>query len=57
VARGFHAAIARVLAGNPACHFYERLDARPVKEGTLDLGGQAYPEVWYGWDDLRVLAA
>lgn len=57
VARGFHAAIARVLVGNPACRFYERLGARPVKEGTLDLGGQPYPEVWYGWDDLRVLAA
>ena len=57
MARGFHAAIARVLAGNPACRFNERLGARPVKEGTLDLGGQAYPEVWYGWDDLRVLAA
>ena len=57
VGRGFHAAIARVLAGNPACRFYERLGARRVKEGTLDLGGQPYAEVWYGWDDLRVLAA
>ena len=57
VARGFHAAIARVLAGNPAWRFYERLGARRVKEGTLDLGGQPYPEIWYGWDDLRVLAA
>jgi GNAT superfamily N-acetyltransferase len=56
VARGFHAAIARVLAANPACRFYERLGAHPVKEGTLELGGQPYPEVWYGWDDIRVIA-
>ena len=34
VARGFHAAIARVLAGNPACHFYERLGARPGQGGN-----------------------
>src|SRR5687767_6211040 len=57
VARGFHAAIVRVLAANPARLFYERLGARRVKEGSLVLGDQPYPEVWYGWDDLRELAA
>jgi GNAT superfamily N-acetyltransferase len=55
--RSFHAAIVRVLAANPACHFYERLGARRVKEGSLELGGQPYPELWYGWDDLRQLIA
>ena len=57
VARGFHAAIVRVLAANPACRFYERVGARRVKEGSLELGGQPYAEVWYGWDDLRELTA
>jgi GNAT superfamily N-acetyltransferase len=57
VDRGFHAAIVRVLADNPACRFYERLGGRRVKEGSLELGGQPYAEVWYGWDDLRDLAA
>ena len=57
MARGFHAAIVRVLAANPACQFYERLGARRLTEGSLDLGGQPYPELWYGWDDLRELAA
>ena len=57
VARGFHAALVRVLAGNSACAFYERLGARRINDGTLELGGHPYPEVWYGWDDLRKLAA
>ena len=57
VARGFHAAIVRVLAANPARLFYERLGARRVKEGSLVLGDQPYQEIWYGWDDLRELAA
>jgi hypothetical protein len=57
VARGFHAAIVRVLAANPASLFYKRLGARRVKEGSLVLGDQPYQEIWYGWDDLRELAA
>jgi ribosomal protein S18 acetylase RimI-like enzyme len=57
VARGFQAAIVRVLTANPACRFYERLGARRVKEGSLELGGLPYPEAWYGWDDLQALVA
>ena len=57
VARGFDAAIVRVLTGNPACKFYERLGARRLKEGSLEIGGQPYPEVWYGWADLHELIA
>ena len=55
VERGFRAAIVRVLALNPARHFYERLGARQIREGQLEIGGQAYPEIWYGWEDLRTL--
>ena len=57
VTRGFHAAIVRVLAANPASLFCERLGARRVKEGSLVLGDQPYQEIWYGWNDLRELAA
>jgi GNAT superfamily N-acetyltransferase len=57
VARGFRAAIVRVLAANPACRFYERLGARRVKDDSLELGGQPYAEVWYGWDNIHDLTA
>jgi len=54
--RGFAAAIVRVLARNPACLFYERLGARRVRDDVLTIADAAYPEIWYGWDDLRALA-
>jgi ribosomal protein S18 acetylase RimI-like enzyme len=57
VARGLRAAVVRVLAANSACEFYQRLGARWVKDATLDIAGQQYPETWYGWDDLHALAA
>jgi ribosomal protein S18 acetylase RimI-like enzyme len=52
VARGFHAAVVRVLARNPACAFYERLGATLVRETELAIGGRRYPERWYGWGNL-----
>jgi L-amino acid N-acyltransferase YncA len=54
---GLHSAVVRVLAENTARQFYESLDARPLKEGEVALGGKSYNEVWYGWDDLGALAA
>lgn len=57
IARGFRAAVVRVLAANSACVFYETLGARLVKEGELAIGNRSYPERWYGWDDLRLLTA
>lgn len=57
VARGFHSAVVRVLAHNPACAFYERLGATLLREAALVIGGQPYPERWYGWHDLADLAA
>jgi ribosomal protein S18 acetylase RimI-like enzyme len=57
VARGLRSAVVRVLAANPACEFYQRLGARRIKEANLEIAGQPYAEVWYGWDDLRTLAA
>jgi GNAT superfamily N-acetyltransferase len=55
--RGYRAAVVRVLAANPARRFYEHLGARHLREGELSIGGESYAEVWYGWDDLRDLAA
>jgi GNAT superfamily N-acetyltransferase len=55
-ARGLGAAVVRVLAANPACGFYQRLGARWIKEAALQIGREQYPEIWYGWDDLRALA-
>jgi L-amino acid N-acyltransferase YncA len=56
-AQGFRAAIVRVFTANSARAFYEHLGARWLKEGTLDLGGAAYGESWYGWDNLDALTA
>jgi len=56
IERGFHSAVVRVLAGNPAQAFYERLGGRKIKEAALTIGTRDYPELWYAWDDLSLLA-
>lgn len=55
VDRGFRAAIVRVLAANSARAFYERLGAHLIKQTEVAIGGRFYPELWYGWNDLRTL--
>ena len=57
IEHGFQSAVVRVLAANPACGFYEHLGARRIKEAQLPIGAKEYPEVWYAWADLNVLAA
>jgi GNAT superfamily N-acetyltransferase len=52
VVRGFRAAVVRVLANNPARYFYERMGARWLEDAMLNIGGEPYPEAWYGWNDL-----
>lgn len=54
-ARGFRAAVVRVLAANPARLFYERLGGELLRETELVIGGTSYPERWYGWHSLRDL--
>ncbi len=44
-----------VLSANPACHFYERLDAKYVREKEIEIGQQRLTEVAYGWQDARTL--
>ena len=47
-----------VLAGNAGARgFYERLGGVQVERGVVTLGGVAYPQVAYGWKDIRVLTA
>jgi L-amino acid N-acyltransferase YncA len=55
--QGFHAAVVRVLAANPARLFYEHLGARALRTGEIVIGGVAYPETWYAWNDLGALAS
>jgi GNAT superfamily N-acetyltransferase len=55
--RGWHAAVVRVLAANPACRFYERLGAEHLQDTQLVIAGNAYPERWYGWRNLHDLTA
>lgn len=56
ITRGFHAAVVRAHADNPACAFYEKLGAGLLRTSRVDIGGKSYPERWYGWRDLPALA-
>ena len=56
VARGLRAAVVRVLAQNPAREFYAHLGATVLQESTHAVGDKVYPDVLYGWRDIRELA-
>lgn len=57
LASGWHAAVVRVLADNPACFFYERLGAERLRDTQYTIAGKPYPERWYGWRNLYDLRA
>jgi len=44
-----------VLAGNPAEKFYRRLGGVKVAEKPIEIGGDEYQEIAYGWRDLAGL--
>ncbi|HLK59431.1 MAG TPA: GNAT family N-acetyltransferase [Chthonomonadaceae bacterium] len=52
---GFEAMLVHVLATNPARGFYERLGGQFLEEGVWEAGGNSYPDITYGWPDIRVL--
>lgn len=49
---GFTSMVLWVLAANPARGFYEHLGGTVAGEKLIDVGGQSYPEVAYGWPRL-----
>lgn len=51
-ARNLDSMIVWVLAGNPACGFYERLGGQRVREKKVEIGGRLVTEVAYGWRQL-----
>lgn len=52
---GFRSLVIRVLEENPSRGFYEALGGIPVGAENIDIGGECYAEVVYGWPDLDVL--
>ena len=52
---GFSAMLLHVLATNPACGFYERMGGQVLRNGTWEAGDLSFPDVTYGWPDLRIL--
>jgi GNAT superfamily N-acetyltransferase len=55
-ALGFRSMLVWVLGANPACAFYERLGARPLRRQQVEIGGTTLDEIAYGWTDVRSLA-
>jgi RimJ/RimL family protein N-acetyltransferase len=49
--------IACLAANTPARRFYERIGGRVIAERLFEDNGFLLPEVVYGWDDLRLVAA
>lgn len=54
--RGIRTMLIRVLAASPSRHFYEVLGGRKLSEGEAHIGGGAYPDVTYGWENIQSLA-
>lgn len=52
---GHKSMIVEVLAENPACQFYEQLEARLVEERDHRIDDQSYPGRVYGWDDIAMI--
>jgi GNAT superfamily N-acetyltransferase len=55
VERGLTPFLVWVLRANPACHFYERLNGKYVREKEIEIGRQRLIEVAYGWEDAQTL--
>ena len=46
---GYSAVMLWVLAGNPACKFYERMGGQPIGDRLETFGGKELREIAYGW--------
>lgn len=56
-AAGFQRMMLWVLQNNPTRGFYEHMGGRLAGEQQVKIGGEMYPEVAYGWENLAVLNA
>ena len=56
-ADGFTSMCVWVLAGNPACEFYEHLGGVELTTRDIGLGGRSLEEICFLWPDLRRLKA
>ncbi|KZE40332.1 GNAT family acetyltransferase [Bhargavaea cecembensis] len=52
---GFRSLLVRVLQNNPSRHFYEALGGIPIGTEEIEIGGDRYSELVYGWPDLNIL--
>ncbi len=44
-----------VLADNPSRHFYEALEGQYVSTKPIEIGGEMFDKVSFGWRNIRVL--
>jgi L-amino acid N-acyltransferase YncA len=52
---GMRSLVAWVLAANPARRFYQALGGQIVHERSIDIGGEVYEAIAYGWPDTSAL--
>ena len=55
LALGHSSLLIWTLSENPSRGFYEALQGNLVRERQVEIGGMLFPEVGYGWEDLRRL--
>ncbi len=55
LAMGCNSMLIWTLAQNPSRGFYEALGGSLVRKRKIEIGGVMYPEVGYGWTDLKRL--
>jgi GNAT superfamily N-acetyltransferase len=56
MAQGLTTMLVWVLAGNPACKFYEAMGGVRVGSKPVEIGGVKLEELAYGWRDISDLA-
>jgi L-amino acid N-acyltransferase YncA len=55
IERGHHAAVAWVVATNPACGFFETMGGTLLAQREADEDGAELTDIAYGWTDLPAL--
>jgi L-amino acid N-acyltransferase YncA len=53
--QGYQSMVVWILAENPSRGFYEHLGGIPVAQDDIEIGGEKFPEVAYGWPSLTPL--